>query len=177
MTERIPIPIEDFLARPYSLWEKRWLLLSSGDLAAGDFNCMTVSWGSLGQVWNRPLAQIFVRPQRYTYQFMEKYATFTLCAFAPAYREALNLLGTRSGRDGDKLAAAGLTPAAATAVAAPVYDEAELTIECRKMFWQDFGPPNFVDPSIERNYPTGDYHRIYFGEIVAVTGSQAFVRK
>ena len=163
------IPIEQFVARPYHLWD-RALLLTSGDFAAGDFNCMTVAWGSIGEIWNRPFAQIFVRPQRYTYQFTEKYPDFTLCAFPQEYHEALNLLGTRSGRDGDKIAAAGLTPVASTTVAAPGYAEAELVLECRKVFRQEFTAANFLDPALERHYPTGDYHRIYFGEILAVMG-------
>ena len=173
--ERIPIPIEKLTIKAYGLWEKQWFLLSSGDFAAGDFNCMTVSWGSLGRMWNRPFAQVVVRPVRYTYQFMEKHPTFTLCAFPRTYRKALNLLGTLSGRDSDKITASGLTPEAATLVAAPVYAQAGLAIECRKIYWQDFDPTHFVDPEIDRNYPRKDYHRIYFGEIIAVTGTEKYL--
>lgn len=168
--ERQPIPIEHLTVKSYSLWEKQWFLLTCGDFSTGDFNCMTVSWGSLGVMWNKPFAQVVVRPVRYTYQFIEKYPTFTLCAFPRSYRQALNLLGTRSGRDGNKIAVSGLTPQAATAVAAPVYAEADLAIECRKMYWQDFDPSHFLDPGIDKNYPKKDYHRIYYGEILAVTG-------
>lgn len=168
--ERLPIPLEKWLVKAYGLWEKQWLLLTSGDFASGDFNCMTVSWGSLGVMWNQPFAQVVVRPVRYTYQFMEKYPDFTLCAFPKEYRKALNLLGTLSGRDGNKIAAAGLTPQAATQVAAPVYAQAELAIECNKIYWQDLDPSHFLFPWIEQNYPRKDYHRIYFGKIVAVTG-------
>jgi flavin reductase (DIM6/NTAB) family NADH-FMN oxidoreductase RutF len=168
--ERLPIPIDHLTVQSYSLWEKQWFLLTCGDFTTGDFNCMTVSWGSLGVMWNKPFAQVVVRPVRYTYQFIEKYPTFTLCAFPRGHRQALNLLGTRSGRDGDKIAASGLTPQEATAVAAPVYAEADLAIECKKLYWQDFDPSHFLDPGIDKNYPKKDYHRIYFGEIVAVTG-------
>ena len=172
---RSPIPIEKWTVKAYSQWDKQWFLLSCGDFATGDFNCMTVSWGSLGVMWNRPFVQVVVRPVRYTYQFMEKHPTFTLCAFPRTNRKALNLLGTLSGRDGDKLTASGLTPEAATLVAAPVYTQAELAIECRKIYWQDFDPTHFVDPEIDKNYPRKDYHRIYYGEIVAVNGVKKYL--
>ena len=172
--DRQIIPIENLTVKSYSLWEKQWFLLTCGDYASGDFNCMTVSWGSLGVMWNKPFAQVVVRPVRYTYQFIEKHPTFTLCTFPRGYRQALNLLGTRSGRDGDKIAVSGLTPQAATTVAAPVYAEADLAIECKKIYWQDIDPSHFIDPGIDKNYPKQDYHRIYYGEILAVTGLEKY---
>ena len=80
---------------------------------------MTISWGSLGVMWGRPFVQVVVRPQRYTFEFMERYQTFTLCAFPRQYHQALSLLGTKSGRDGDKIAEAGLTPTSAPASRRP----------------------------------------------------------
>ena len=173
--ERLSIPFEKWTTRTYGLWDKQWFLLTCGDFISADFNCMTVSWGSLGVMWNKPFAQVVVRPVRYTYQFMEKYPTFTLCAFPKTYRKALNLLGTLSGRDGNKLEKSQLTPEAATQVAAPVYAQAELALECRKIYWQDFDPSHFIDQGIDKNYPKKDYHRIYFGEIVAVTGIEQYL--
>jgi len=168
------IPLDEFVVKSHSLWNKQGLLLTSGDFAQGDFNTMTVGWGSLGTMWGRPFAQVVVRPNRYTYQFMERHATFTLCAFPGAYRKALQLMGTKSGRDVDKVAESGLTPIASTQVAAPGYAEAELIIECRKIYWDDFEPARFLDPDIERHYPQHHYHRIYFGEIVAVYGEGGY---
>jgi len=117
---------------------------------------------------------VVVRPGRYTHEFMERFDTFTLCAFPRAYHKALSLLGTKSGRDGDKIAEARLTPVASTCVAAPSYAESELVIECRKIYWQDFLPEHFLDPEIAKNYPEKDYHRIYYGEILAVQGSERY---
>lgn len=169
-----PIAIESFVAKPFHLWDIQTLLLTSGDFASHEFNAMTVGWGSLGYLWRRPFIQVMVRPVRYTYEFMEKFNTFSVCAFPKQYYSALQLLGTRSGRDGDKLAASGLTPLPATRIAAPVYAQASLVIECRKIYWDDFHPQNFVDPAIDRHYPAKDYHRIYFGEIVALFGEDTF---
>lgn len=168
--ERKPIAFNDLLVRSHQLWAEQWLVLTSGDFAAGQFNSMTVAWGSLGTMWAKPFVQVVVRPTRYTREFMEKYDTFTLCAFPEQQRKALQLLGTKSGRDGDKISESGLTAVASDVVAAPCFAEAELVIECRKMYWQDMEPGNFLDPAIQKNYPHKDYHRIYFGEIEAVCG-------
>ena len=150
------------------------MLLTSGDFAAGHFNTMTVGWGSLGVMWGRPFVQVVVRPTRYTYGFMEQYESFTLCAFPEACRQALQILGTKSGRDGDKIAEAGLTPIASTQVSAPGFAEAGLIVECRKMYWQDMDPSHFLDPAIENHYAKKDYHRITFGEVVAINGTEAY---
>lgn len=168
------IPIDQLTVQAYSLFENQWLLLTSGDFATGQYNAMTVAWGSLGCMWSRPFAMIAVRPTRYTYEFTEKFETFTLCAFPESQREALRLLGTRSGRDSDKIALSGLTPVAARQVAAPAFAEAELVIECQKFYWDDIDPAHFLEPRLDKNYPGKDYHRIYFGEILAVQGTSAY---
>ncbi len=171
---REPIAIEHLLLRPYHIWENQWLLLTVGDFQSGHFNSMTVAWGSLGVMWNRPFAQVVVRPTRHTYSLIEQYDSFTLCAFADPHRPALQYLGSHSGRDGDKIAAAGLTPIAAAVVAAPAFAEAELVVECRKIYWDDIEPAHFLDSAIERNYPRHDYHRVYFGEILQVHGTPSY---
>ena len=172
-----PIQIEDFIIRAAHLWDIQSLLLTSGDFNKGHFNAMTVGWGSIGYIWQRPFVQVVVRPIRYTYEFMERYDTFTLCAFPRKYQPALNLLGTKSGRDGDKITEAGLIPIASTQIAAPGYAEAELIIECRKIYWDDVHPEHFLDGGIDVNYPRKDYHRIYFGEILAVLGFNKYEKR
>jgi flavin reductase (DIM6/NTAB) family NADH-FMN oxidoreductase RutF len=172
--QRELIPIETLSVRFYHLLHAQWLLLTAGDFGLEQFNTMTVSWGSLGTVWGKPFAQVFVRPSRYTRDFMEQYETFTLSAFPPQYHEALNLLGIISGRTRNKIAEAGLTPIASNCVEAPGFAQAELIIECRKMYWQDMNPKHFLDSEIEANYPHKDYHRCYWGEIVAVMGEEKF---
>jgi flavin reductase (DIM6/NTAB) family NADH-FMN oxidoreductase RutF len=121
-----------------------------------------------------PCAIVAVRPSRFTYEFMEKYPDFTLCAFPSAYHKALTLLGTVSGRDGDKIAESGLTPEPAAFVAAPVFAEAELAVECRRLYWEDLQPDKLTDPRARLSYPKPDYHRLYLGEMLAVTGTSAY---
>lgn len=143
---------------------KDWMLITAGK--ASDFNTMTASWGGLGNLWNGPVCFVFVRPQRYTFQFMERDTHFTLSFFDESYRKALTFCGTKSGRDVDKVAATGLTPA--TGVTDGVYfEEARLVLECRKLYAQDFAAENFIDASIVKaHYAAQDFHRLYVGEIV-----------
>jgi flavin reductase (DIM6/NTAB) family NADH-FMN oxidoreductase RutF len=182
--ERHNIPLDTFKFDP-SIIKNRWLLLAAGkfdpEAAAGaapgavlPYNAMTISWGSTGQIWNKLFFQVVVRPTRHTYGFMESGDSFTLSVFPEALKPALSLLGSKSGRDGDKIAASGLHPMASSRVAAPSFVEAELVVECRKMYWQDLDPSHFLDPAIESNYPKKDYHRVYFGEILAVQGTDAY---
>ena len=132
MPDRQEIVFDDFNANPFHLFNRQWFLLTAGDFASGKFNTMTVSWGYIGFMWGFPSAIVAVRPQRHTLGFIRGCDSFTLTAFGEGYRAALQLCGSKSGRDLDKIAAAGLTPEAAVQVKAPVFREAELVLECRK---------------------------------------------
>ncbi len=173
--QRNPVEITNLKIQPHNLFQDQWMLLTSGDYAKEDFNTMTIGWGALGTMWSRPFAYVAVRHSRYTFEFMEQYDTFTLSAFPPEYQEALSLLGNRSGRNGDKISTSGLTPQASSLVAAPCFQEAELVIECRKMYWNDLNPVHFLDEAIYEKYPNRDFHRIYYGEVVQVSGIEKFI--
>jgi len=174
MKDRKEIPVYEFMPRIHHLWDQQWFLLTSGDYAANHYNTMTVGWGYFGIMWNKPVAVVVVRPTRYTFEFMNRYDTFTLSAFDKNYKEDLNLLGSISGRDGDKLAETELTVVPSTKVEAPTFLEALLIVECKKIYWDDFKPEHFLDQTIHGNYPLEDYHRIYFGEIVLIHGISEF---
>lgn len=163
-----------FLTQINELWLNKWFLLTSGDYEKQHYNTMTVAWGYFGIMWSKPMAAVVVRPTRFTYAFMEKYETFTLTAFDKRFKKDLNLLGTKSGRDGDKIAETGLTVVHSGVVLAPAFKEAELIIECKKAYWDDFKPENFLDPDIEKKYPEKDYHRMYFGEILHILGDAKY---
>jgi flavin reductase (DIM6/NTAB) family NADH-FMN oxidoreductase RutF len=172
--DRSAISVEHFLVRPHDLWNNRWFLLTCGNFKRREFNAMTVSWGSMGTLWNIPFVQVVVRPSRYTFQFMERFTTFTLSVFPESKRQALELIGSRSGRDGDKIRESGLTPIPSLKIEAPGFAEAELIIECRKMYYGDMEPSHFLDSGILSHYPQKDYHRIYFGEILSIAGIRAY---
>ena len=161
------LSIEEFVINPYTLIAKDWMLVTAGT-KENDYNTMTASWGHLGSIWGsgggKPTAVVYIRPQRYTKQFVDKEPYFSLTFFTEDYRDALNYLGSHSGKDEDKVAKTNLTP---------VYDdravyfkEAKITLICRKLFAQDLKEESFVDKSIvSKNYPTKDFHTMYIGEI------------
>lgn len=173
--QRNLIDILQLKIQPHNLFHKQRLLLTSGDYAKGQFNTMTIGWGAIGTMWSKPFAFVAVRHSRFTYEFMEKFDTFTLTAFPIEYHDALNLLGTRSGRDGDKIIAAGLTPEPSNLIAAPSFKEAEIVIECQKMYANDLNPEYFFDESITKHYPQRDFHRIYYGEILKTFGVDKYI--
>lgn len=172
--ERTFIDVKQLRVNPHHIWNDQWFLLTCGDYYKDDFNTMTVAWGSFGTMWHKPFVQVVVRPTRYTYEFTENYNHFTLSAFPDTYKKALALLGRKSGRDCDKIKEAGLTPIASKEVSSPAFDEAELIIECKKIYWDDFKPERFLDPVIEKSYPQKDYHRVYFGEMIHIEGTDKY---
>jgi flavin reductase (DIM6/NTAB) family NADH-FMN oxidoreductase RutF len=153
-------------------WINQWFLLTAGTL--DDFNTMTIAWGSFGGMWGKPFAQVVVRPSRHTLKFLEKYDTFTICGFPQDYRQDLMTLGTKSGRDGNKIKETSLTPAPSHSIEAPGFKQAELIVECRKIYWQDMEPANFLNPRTKEQYPQKDYHRIFWGEIEAIFGTAEY---
>ena len=161
-----PILPRDIPGNPFDLIGQRWMLLTAGDDTA-DYNTMTVSWGGLGVLWSMPVATAYVRPQRHTYQFTEKSEHFTLSVYPEEYRDALRICGSKSGRDIDKAAVCGLTPAL-SANGGVYFEEAELVIVCKKIYYNDLDPKNFLDERIANCYYPDDYHRMYIGEIVEV---------
>ena len=171
---RTEIDLDRLSCLPVHAWKERWFLLASGDFASGTYNFMTVAWGGLGCMWDHPLAMIVVRPTRYTYEFLEKFPDFTLSQFPEEYSRKVAWCGAHSGRREDKVKHTGFTPTAARRVAAPVFAEAELVLECRKTYFSDLQPGHFLADYIEANYPAKDYHRIYFGEILAASGTNAY---
>lgn len=140
----------------------QWMLITAG--SPDRFNTMTASWGGMGVLWNKPVVFIFVRPQRFTFQFTESADHFTCCFFSDSYRKVLNYCGAHSGRDADKIAATGLTPFQ-TLHGSVAFTEAKLVIECRKIYARDIDPAGFLSPDLIKNYPNKDFHRQYIGEI------------
>ncbi|HOB73447.1 MAG TPA: flavin reductase [Phycisphaerae bacterium] len=172
---RETIPLTELKLPAFGAWEPGWFLLTAGEKGAGNFNSMTVSWGAMGVIWHRPFVMVVVRPQRYTRQFMERHNTFSLCAFDDQYRPALEKLGRQSGRDTAKMAECGLTPIELSLIPTPGFAEAKLILECRKMYFDDLEPAHFLADFIAPNYQ-GDYHRMYFGEVLAAAGTPEYRR-
>lgn len=146
---------------------EEWMLVTAGN--KDSFNMMTASWGGTGWLWGKPVAFVFVRPERHTHGFIEQNDLLTLSFLgdSKAARDAYNLCGTKSGRDIDKVAATGLTPVE-TPSGSVTFGQARLTLECRKLYKERIRPEEFLDPEIAKWYggARGGYHDMYIVEIV-----------
>lgn len=143
----------------------QWMLITAG--TASRCNTMTVSWGGLGVIWGAPAATCYIRPQRYTKEFVDREEYFTLTFFGEEYRKALSLCGSRSGRDTNKVKECGFTVRTAEC-GAPYFEEAELVMVCRKRFSQPMDPDRIPQELKTKWYPKKDYHILYIGEIIEV---------
>lgn len=144
---------------------KEWMLVTAG--TPEKFNMMTASWGGIGILWGKPVAFIFIRPERYTYEFIEKGDTLTLSFLGEAHRGIHKICGSQSGRDIDKVAASGLKPYV-TENGNIAYEQARLVLECKKLYADFIDADNFVDKLlINRWYGEGHggFHKMYILEI------------
>lgn len=138
-----------------------WMLISAGN--EEKYNMMTASWGFMGEIWGEDSVVIFIRPQRYTLEFVEKYDTFSL-SFYGTDKQIHKLCGHTSGRDVDKMKESGLTPE--FVCGAPCFKEARLNIVCKKMYSDRIKPENFIDKSKDTKwYPDSDHHIVFIAKI------------
>lgn len=162
MADFVRISPTEISENPFCAIGQDWMLISAKK-PDGTYNTMTASWGGVGVLWNKNVAFCFVRPQRYTAEFIDCADTLTLSFFGGAHRDALTLLGRKSGRDGDKVAQTDLTPI-------PIgesisFAEATLILHCRKLYCGALEEGCFLDKTLLSNYTQGDYHRVFICEI------------
>ena len=148
----------------FKMIRRDWMLVSAGD--EKKFNTMTAGWGGLGIIWRKEIAIIFVRKSRYTHDFLDENDKFSLTFFGGRERDALNILGVKSGRDCDKVALSGLTPVFIEGL--PTFDEAELVVTCRKMYKQTLDENAMEKEVVDTFYADNDMHDMYIGEILSV---------
>ncbi|MBR4628507.1 MAG: flavin reductase [Ruminococcus sp.] len=151
---------------PFAKIGKEWMLVSAGK--PGSFNTMTASWGQVGVLWSRNVLTCYIRPNRYTFGFIEKEELFTASFFSEKYRSALSFCGSHSGRDCDKMKETGLTPVEIGGSTG--FEEADIVLVCRKLYSYDLEEKGFLtdDGIAEQNYSSAPYHRAYIAEIVGV---------
>ena len=154
---------------PFALIGGDWMLLTAGTREQG-YNTMTCSWGHFGPIWASDTAVAYVRPQRYTKEFVDKEDLYTLCFFDGRKKE-LGYLGSRSGRDEDKVAKVGFTPVFEDGYT--YFAEAKLVLVCRKLYQAPLKEEYFLDKeTLEKNYPQRDFHDLYVGRIEKILVSE-----
>lgn len=156
----------------FRVFEAQPPLLTAGDRSG--CNTMTVGWCQLGTLWGRPVCTVYVRPERYTYEFMEKHNHFTLSVLPADAKKITALCGARSGREVDKIRECGLTVRYG-AEDAPFFEEAELALVCQKLYVQDLSAGCVREESAILPYygEKGGWHRAYIGEVVEAYASRA----
>ena len=149
----------------FSVFRRQPPLLTAGDRES--CNTMTIGWCQLGRLWNLNTCTVYVRPERYTYQFMEDHDYFTVSVLPLSHKQTtMQLCGTKSGRDVNKVKACGLTLCYG-AGDAPFFDEAEWVLVCKKVYAQDLDPACLKDGTPVLHYYEGQgWHRMYTGEVV-----------
>ena len=158
------IKAEELKDNPFDLIGKQWMLITAGN--EEKCNTMTASWGGVGVIWGKPSATCYIRHSRYTKEFVDDSEYFTLTFLQDGNREALNLMGTKSGRDMDKMHDSGLTPVFVEGQ--PTFAEAALVLVCRKRCRSEIAPEDILQQEIlDKNYADRDFHAMYIGEIVA----------
>lgn len=158
------LKIQSLQCNPVDLFHKTWALVTAGDEQS--VNTMTISWGSIGELWGKPVSFTFIRPQRYTKQFVDREATYSLCFFDESYRQKLSYLGIVSGKEENKIEKACLTVAFEDGT--PYFEEAQMVLFCKKLYNQQLNSESFLDKALDGQvYAAGDYHTMYISEIIS----------
>ena len=170
------VNIKDVKFNPFDMVGEEWLALMAGNEDDG-YNAMTIAWGHFGALWEKkigtkkvrtPTCIVYVRPQRYTRKFMDHEDYYTI-NYLGNNKRALAYLGSRSGRDEDKLAKIGLTPE--FGYGTTYIKEAKMVFVCKKIYQDTLKEENFIDQDIlDFCYPNRDFHDMYVGEVVQILG-------
>ena len=143
-----------------------WMLVTAG--TKEKFNTMTASWGGTGFLWNRPVVFIFIRPERYTYEFIENGDYFTLSFLGQEHKDVHKICGCMSGRYIYKIKATGIQPYFSES-GNILFKEARISIECKKLYTDMIKEENFLDKSLFEKWYGGAHgnpHKVYVAEIV-----------
>lgn len=159
--------------QPFDLWRETMTALTRGGLllctmgADGKPNPMTIGWMTGGVIWGKAILEVLVRPSRHSFSRLEQNAEFTVNVMPPEFAEAIQICGSVSGRDADKFAEAGMTPAPAQQVKVPLIEQALISYECRVVHTNEVIPAHLAQEIVPAYYPQGDFHRVFFGETLA----------
>ena len=166
----------EFVNETHRLMRDEGILLVAAD-KDGKPNAMTIGWGLVGTIWRKPFFTVAVRLSRYTHKLMEESGTFTVCLPAKGMEEILDVCGTKSGRDMDKFKELGLTAKKGLQVDAPYIAECPVHYECRVAYKVELKPGQLIEELEEDAYPKGNYHVLYFGQILGVYASNDAAEK
>jgi len=169
--EKIEVGYVDCLKETFTTMDKIGLLLVSIGQQEKP-NVMTIGWGTIGIVWEKPTFIVLVRPSRFTYGLIEETGDFTVNVPPVEISEKVSVCGTVSGREHDKFMEQKLTAIPAKEVRSPLIEECLAHYECKVVHKNDVLPPELASDIVSANYPQGDYHRLFYGEIMRVCAAR-----
>ena len=158
--------LKEFKMAPLYKLDKEWALLTTGN--KDKYNTMTVSWGGFGTLWHKPVVTVYIRPNRYTYELLQDNDIFTLSFYDEKYKKDLGLLGSKSGRDKDKISLTSLNPDFLEKGVS--FKEAKLTIICKKIYSQKLDINNILNDkeNIAKFYENDPMHEMFIGEVIDI---------
>jgi len=136
--------------------------------AAEPVNPMTIGWGTIGIVWGKPVFAVLVRPSRFTHGLMEKAAAFSVNVPPQSLGDVCMFCGSKSGRDVDKIAETGITVQPGKSIDVPTIADCPIHYECRMLHRNQVDRTTLAEDVAASAYRSGDYHTIFWGEIVGV---------
>ena len=155
--------LENLSYNPFKKFHEQWGVVTAG--TKEKFNSMTISWGSMGTIWGKPMITVFIRPHRYTYEFLNSNDYFTVSFYDKKYKKALGIMGSKSGKDFDKVQLTGLTPKFLEN--GITYEEATETYVCKKIYMKEMDKSKFTEKFGDM-YKDEPAHYVIFGELVNV---------
>lgn len=141
---------------------KNWMLITAKN-PDGKVNTMTASWGMMGEIWGKEAVTVYIRQSRYTKEFVDSQEYFTLSLF-DGYKKELGVLGSKSGRDGDKISEVGFTIEEVDNQ--PTFSQCKAVLVCKKMYQDDIAIKDMKEDIVKAMYQDGDQHTMYIAEIV-----------
>lgn len=164
------VKVEELTMNPFTTIGKEWLLITAGN--EEKCNTMTASWGAMGELWGKHVVTAYIRPQRYTKEFVDSEGIFTISVLGEEYRKALTYCGKVSGREEDKMKTAGISPYFVDGTAG--IEQANMIMVCKTLYHDTIKPECFdVDENDEKWYPQKDYHTMYIAEVLKVLVKEA----
>ena len=178
--DRVDVSPERWMDQPAVARETHNRMAGEGILVAsldanGRLNPMTIGWGVFGWIWGRPVFTVLVRPSRYTYECIEATGDFTVNVQPADRKDIADFCGTVSGREHNKMAVLNLSALPSRRIKSPGITECPIVFECKVVHKNDILPPELPGEITSEFYPTGDFHRVYFGQIMAVSVDREFL--
>jgi flavin reductase (DIM6/NTAB) family NADH-FMN oxidoreductase RutF len=163
---KLYLKMDKFTINPWKKFHEEWALVTAGK--KDNFNTMTISWGGMGTLFSRPVVTVYIKPARYTHDFVLENDIFTVSFYDEKHRESLTYLGNHSGKDEDKVAKVGFSPKFLEN-GGITFEQAKTTIVLKKLFTQQLDRNN-IPKDIIKTYFSNDHerpsHTMFIGEVI-----------